>query len=434
MPYSTEHGVGIPADQIRAALNAANLVELAAVQREHGRESLPGEFRQRWRAHHDVARSVLRDGRGAGDARDMAGVLADATCYMADVAADARPDYYHYCDLRLYDWYLRSTRDQRSLRRLCLDGVHTLCTDICDFETDFQAGRIAGHDVDANVDRMADRIAVASALAEDLAAHGASPLLDGRKHACVEPYAQAADRRAALIHLTGMPLTRSHDEYMFIRVLQASELCFFALRVSVTAAVDAVKAEAYERATEEIEAALTFTGILCRLLFVLRTMPISHFGRFRYNTGGASAIQSVNYQLLDVVLYGLDSSKIEHLQRFGHLKAIVPMGDARFVSLRDAVRRVDAATSEGGEFLATARRLDRSLLTWRGLHLSLAKTYIPNQERGTGDTSGASYLRQRLLRGLFEDEQPDWQLIERIMQEGDAVYAPRLRPGVVLIP
>jgi tryptophan 2,3-dioxygenase len=435
MRSSDSDGLGQgPADQIRAALNAANLIELAAVQRTHGRDQLPTDFRRRWREHHDVALGVLRRCRGVSDTRDMAIVLCDATCYVANISGDARPDYYQYSDLRLFDWYLRSTRDQRCLRQLCLDGVHALCIDVRDFETHFQSGRIVGHDVDVNVDRIIERVNVASTLAADLVAQGASPFFHERKYESVECYVRAEDRRGVLTDLTAMPLTRAHDEFMFIRVLQASELCLFAIRIGVTAAVDAVKVQAYARAREDIEAALTFTGILCRLLFVLRTMPVSHFGRFRYNTGAASAIQSVNYQLLDVVLYGLQSSKIEHLQRFGHLKAVVQMGDARFVTLRDAVRRVESATSDGRQFLDACRHLDRSLLTWRGLHLSLAKTYMPNHAPGTGGTSGASYLRRHLFRGLFDDQEPDWQAIQSAIQECEAVHAPRLRPGLTVVP
>jgi tryptophan 2,3-dioxygenase len=424
----------MPVDATRAVLNAANLAELATVQRVHSRERLPPDFRRRWREHHDAALGVLRACRGASDTRDMASVLCDATCYVASVPDDGRPDYYQYSDLRLFDWYLRSTRDQRRLRQLCLDAVHTLCIDIRDFEIEFQAGHIAGHDVDIDPQQIAERIDVASTLAAELVGRGASPLVDERTHECVESYVRAPDRRGVLTHLTGMPLTRSHDEFMFIRVLQASELCFYAIRVAVTAAVDAVKTQAYARAAEDVEASLTFAWILYRLLFVLRTMPVRHFERFRYNTGAASAIQSVNYQLLDVVLYGLASKKIEYLRRLGHLEPLVRMADARFVSLRDTVRRADGATPASAQFLDVCRQLDRSLLMWRGLHLSFAKTYVPHQGHGTGGTTGASYLRGLLFRGLFNDEEPAWQYVQSAMQDGEGFDAPRLRPGVAIVP
>lgn len=426
----------LPVDATRASLNAANLAELTAVQRVHSREHLPPDFRRRWREHHDAALDVLRACRGVSDTRDMASVLCDATCYVAYVPDDGRPDYYQYSDLRLFDWYLRSTRDQRRLRKLCLDAVHTLCVDIRNFELEFQAGRIDGHDVDIDPEKITDRINVASTLATQLVTLGASPLVDKQTHECVESYVRAADRRGVLTHLTGMPLTRSHDEFMFIRVLQASELCFYAIRVAVTAAIDAIKTQAYARATEDVEASLTFTWILYRLLFVLRTMPVRHFEKFRYNTGAASAIQSVNYQLLDVVLFGLASKKVEYLQRLGHLQPLLQMADARFVSLRDTVRRADSVAPDSAQFLDVCRRLDRSLLQWRGLHLSFAKTYIPHQAHGTGGTTGAAYLRGLLFRGLFNDEEPAWQYIQSAdaMQDGESFDAPRIRPGVAIVP
>lgn len=63
-------------------------------------------------------------------------------------------------------------------------------------------------------------------------------------------------------------------------------------------------------------------------------------------------------------------------------------------------------------FQHACMRLDRTLLTWRGLHLSFAKMYILNNGPGTGGTSGAAYLREHLFRGVFENAEPDWDVNE----------------------
>jgi len=158
---------------------------------------------------------------------------------------------------------------------------------------------------------------------------------------------------------------------------------------------------------------------------------VQHFAAFRYNTGGASAIQSINFQLLDVVLHGLNNGKMPHLLGFNDLRGIRRHGDKRFISLRTAVQQTPQQGEACQTFREACRRLDRTLLTWRGLHLSLAKTYIPNEGRGTGGTSGAAYLREHLRRGIFDNEEPDWDAIEALFPTQEAT---RVRPGVAIAP
>jgi tryptophan 2,3-dioxygenase len=246
---------------------------------------------------------------------------------------------------------------------------------------------------------------------------------------------RAPSRLPALIQLTAVPLTRCHDERLFLRVLQASELCFLGLRQTVAAAIERIKARDPVLATSDIERAMRFSSLLAGLLKVLRTMPVEHFAGFRLNTGKASAIQSINFQLLDILLHGANTDKTADLLRVAHLKGVLRFCDSRFVSLRDGLRTL-AGTGGAWDALADAAgRFDRQLLTWRGLHLSFAKTYIPNHGPGTGGTTGAAYLRKHLLRGLFDNQEPDWAVIEELFpDDGGTPSQDRVRPGVAVAP
>jgi tryptophan 2,3-dioxygenase len=424
----------VNAPGLQNALNAANLVELVAVQRAYGRERLPSAFREDWTRHHELAATVLNTPDCGAMIRQMASLLHDATYFIGTVTADGRPDYYQYADLRIVDWYVRATTDVEGLTQRCLDGVHALCDDIRRFEAASLPVESQGHDDEVNTARLEHRIQLAARICGEIVACGGNEFTEYVPYERVEAYVRSADARAALVHLTASPLTTSHDEFMFIRVLQVSELCFFALRVTIAAAIEAMKSGQWARATGDVESADVFAQLLCRVLRMLGTMPVAHFAQFRYSTGAASAIQSVNFQLLDVLLHGVNRHKVEHLHRFDHLRAVVQIGHERFMSLREAVRTVDTTTADGVCLLEACQHLDRSLLTWRGLHLSFARAYIPDHGPGTGGTSGAAYLRERLFHGVFENNEPDWQFIHEASREIEAFSADRLRPGVAIVP
>ena len=414
---------------IHAMLNEGSLVELTRIQRELGREQVPSWYRDAWRKRHAAAADVLRARQTPCVVREMALVLHNVTYYLGTVEPPEQPNYYQYTDARMLDWYLASASDLDSFEQLSVDGVHALCDDLRRVETAFLADAEPGPGIDAPSIRQ--RIALLDRVLADLAAIGARQRAPGAACETVEEYVRAASRIPALVHLAAMPLTPHHDEYAFLRVLQGSELCFFGIRIAVSAAIEAVKAQQPAQAAIDVAAATRFAEVLCGLLRVLRTMPVSHFAAFRYNTGSASAIQSINFQMLDIVLHGANGAKVPHLLRFEHLAAVARMADPRFVSLHAAVRHANAPGAEWDAFREACRRLDRTLLTWRGLHLSFAKTYIPNDGPGTGGTSGAAYLREHLLRGIFDDGEPDWDAIEELFPAGPVR---RVRPGVAIAP
>ncbi len=178
-----------------------------------------------------------------------------------------------------------------------------------------------------------------------------------------------------------------------------------------------MKQDTTRTAIEELNQAAAIAQLLHKLLLVLRTMPVRHFASFRDATGSASAIQSKIYHLMEIYLKGVSQSKMHLLMRSAHMRSLLRFDHPKFVSLRVALSRCSAPSEERQELFESAQRLDRNLLTWRGLHWSFARLYIPNGGPGTGGTPGADYLRRYLADGIFPEAEPDWTVIRHAVPE-----------------
>jgi tryptophan 2,3-dioxygenase len=281
----------------------------------------------------------------------------------------------------------------------------------------FQQERFDREVVHTRVDVIREAIEQCQRLKEVVIGPDVSWNYDLVHYSNLEGYAAEPSRLSALIHFSCFPLTQLHDETVFIRVLHGSEFCFFGIRLCLTAAIEYIKRGSAVGAEEELRQAVMFATMLHRLLKILKTMPPEHFADFRDYTGKASALQSKSYHELDIYLRGVNTAKAEHFKGVPHLKILLRYADPRFVSLKSALNmRQDSEAGWAGVF-ESAQALDRQLLTWRGLHLSFAKIYIPSAAPGTGGTSGAAYLKQHLGAGLFDDTVPDWDIVREIFPE-----------------
>jgi tryptophan 2,3-dioxygenase len=168
---------------------------------------------------------------------------------------------------------------------------------------------------------------------------------------------------------------------------------------------------------------------------VLQSMPPEHFLDFREVTGQASAVQSFNYQRLDIALFGLNPEKVSVFQRVPHLSSLLQYSSREFASLRSLLNALPQRDSLEERVLELGRLLDRHLLSWRGLHLSFALRYLPLEALGTGGTAGPSYLQKFFRQSLFDDTEPDFALIEEIFGRSSKIQEIfRARPGTRIAP
>ena len=415
---------------VRKRLNQLPVAELIRVQREHGRRRLPDEFKTRWQAAHRRAVDLLRDDGRGRPVRATAALLRETT-YALHMMTQSEPvTYYSYTDVGVIDWYIGSPHAPiRELKERTLRGAFALFHDLARFESDSLSGFEERHKEAFDADAVrARQEAIRRAVTEcdgALAKVGLPGLgrpLPIPPHDTLEGYAVEPARLGALVHLTCFPRTTCHDEVVFLRTIHIGELCFFALRVVFAEAVENLRRGRPSETVAGLKQGTAVTALLWHTFQVLTTMPVPHFFGFREYTERGSAIQSRNYQLLDIHYRGVDSRKLEVYRQNRSLEDLRRFRHPSFVSLRAALRDPGVQQLAGADWLrveAAARQLDRELLKWRGLHLQFAKNYLGQPESedtaptaATGGTSGYPYLNQYLREGLFAYSAEDQAALE----------------------
>jgi tryptophan 2,3-dioxygenase len=200
------------------------------------------------------------------------------------------------------------------------------------------------------------------------------------------------------------------DERFFVRCLQMSELCFMGIRDAVIQALHDPGLPTCREKASALRQATAFADLLLSILRLLHTLTREDFLRFRELTGNSSAVQSFNYQSMELVLYGPSETKARLLAGSAHYASLLAATDpAGATCLAGYLREVEQRAPDAGaaEFLAWARKLDRRLLGWRTFHLRIAAAYVPPGKMGTGGTEGVPYLRHVLQKRLFPDSVAD---------------------------
>jgi len=119
---------------------------------------------------------------------------------------------------------------------------------------------------------------------------------------------------------------------------------------------------------------------------------------------------------MEIYLRGLSPQKREIFLKDPFLRELASFGHPEFVHLGSVLRNATEREAPP-EVMDAARRLDRKLLAWRGLHLAFAKGYLEPHMAGTGATSGAPYLERFLKQGLFEDTPFDVSVIDEMFAD-----------------
>jgi tryptophan 2,3-dioxygenase len=208
--------------------------------------------------------------------------------------------------------------------------------------------------------------------------------------------ANDADGLLGLVLLTALPQSRFHDELMFIRITQLAECCF----IPAWRALGAAESEngPADRVLRLVKEASVQVALLLKLFANLfRTLPKENFySGFRPETGGSSAIQSRNYQILDRAIRGFGAEKVAAL-------ADQPLVDTvdgdpaapRRVAETLAGRAAGWSAADRSQLHYHLDQIQRSFLAWRTFHLGIARDYLPAEAHGTGGM-GIGYLERTL--------------------------------------
>ena len=424
-------------------IDSLDMKDFLKGQRAVGRADLKPEIVSFWADQHRRATRLLRDPATGRRARASARLLKELAFPLAAQEVDPVPTYYPYTGVHLLDWYLGDRHQNWDrLKVKVVEGIYFLILELIRFESQSLTGVETCHRERFDRDIVTERLRVlerAVAVCRNLSEKFPAADLDrdrgSRRFPQLKGYVREKSRLSAMIEFSCMPQTRFHDEVIFLRTIHIAEFCFYGIRIAVREAQELLRKDLTDRAIEPLEEAVAFGAMLYESFKVLRTMPPEHFIDFRDATGHASAIQSLNYQLMEIHLRGVHQGKAETFQRIPHLRQLGKFAHPGFVHLKQVLGEADADAAGWSEVVATARALDQKWLTWRGLHLSFALLYLPPAAKGTGDTEGAPYLKKFLRAGLFDNTTVDLTLMEELF--GNDLEIPnlfRVRPGLGISP
>ena len=239
------------------------------------------------------------------------------------------------------------------------------------------------------------------------------------------------------------PLSRAHDETLFIIVHQVYELWFKCMLHELARGRDLLAADESDRAASTLKRTLKIVKVLVSQLDVMETMTPLEFGAFRERLGASSGFQSAQFREIEFILgykrpsvLGLfpeESAERQRLEariaapslwdefvgllaRSGHpipaasrnQWADCPVGTDSAVQA--ALIRVYRDEPKLSAFCESLVDLDEGMQEWRYRHLRMVQRTI-GTKTGTGGSSGAEYLLSTVLAGPFF---PDlWEIRDR---------------------
>ncbi|MEU4645615.1 hypothetical protein [Micromonospora sp. NPDC023814] len=196
------------------------------------------------------------------------------------------------------------------------------------------------------------------------------------------------------LRLSMLPVHVTHDEYLFIRVLQAYECLFAGVADELRAAVAALAGATPRAAADRLGYAGDLIGAAGPLFSLLATMQTESFRTFRQYTEGASAIQSRSYKLVESLCRTPEGDRLDSVayRSVPEVRSLVWAGQPTIdEAYRSAVR---AGRLDGTDRMLVARRMEMfagALLQWRRTHHRIA-TRMLGPRSGTGYTEGTPYL------------------------------------------
>ncbi len=234
------------------------------------------------------------------------------------------------------------------------------------------------------------------------------------------------------------PLSYEHDEMMFIVLHQAAELWMRLFLHELNAVVDCVQRDNLGPSFKMLTRIARVQTQLLNTWDVLATMTPADYSAFRNVLGRASGFQSVQYRLLEFTLGNKNAGYItvhkKHPEDHARLKVALESPSLydevlRLLSRRgygipedhlsrDFTQPYRASKQVAGAWLGIyhnaakewelyelAERLielDHQFQLWRFHHLKVVERII-GHKRGTGGTSGVSYLAKALELKFFPE-------------------------------
>ena len=231
------------------------------------------------------------------------------------------------------------------------------------------------------------------------------------------------------------PRSSDHDELLFIVIHQVYELWFKEILHEVAFLQGRLEAGETAQSLATLKRILTILKTVVAQIDVLETMTPQQFSSFRERLEAASGFQSAQFRELEAVLGRRDAAMLRSfaagtpartrieaavaratlfdslLGYLAHEGFAVPEQDLHrdvsepwqpSLAVQDVLLDVYRATGEAAQVCERFVDLDEGLQEWRYRHVKMVERTIGDQ-RGTGGSSGATYLRDTLFHPVFPD-------------------------------
>lgn len=408
-------------------LREININKLINQQKNNGRRNLSQEEMLYWKDINLFAEEILADDRRGENVIKIAQLLFLVTESITKLIDYPTPKYYTYTDVKLLDWYIGKERNSYVYyKEKIILGIYYLLKDFLRFEAESLVGieRFYQQEMDnikipIRIEKLKSVFQTTKEIYFDVFGAELEDNQTLHKENNLEQYVFEKSKICALIDFTCFPRTEYHDEFAFIRTIHISEFCFLGLINTIKESIDNINVNKFENGLKYLDQACLFANILHGIFKVLRTMPSkpkNNFELFRDETGNASAVQSKNYQELDVFLRGIDPNKKEVFMENKHLQYLEKYAHPEFTyNLKSVFSKLNE--NKHPKLFEKAKELDRKLITWKGLHLGFAYAYLPKETKGTGSTEGAPYLEKFFKASIFDDTIIDYELFKEGFSE-----------------
>ncbi|MGC0417968.1 tryptophan 2,3-dioxygenase family protein [Embleya sp. AB8] len=348
--------------------------DMVRMQGARGRAGLTEAVRNRLATRHDD--TTL--GAGSGPEQEIVRLLTRPFSRKEQI-----PEYYRYTSLHVYDWFLAHYPDDPIAA-----GIVAIQATVADLTAREAARAEQPGEAAPYLPERLDRLRQLVARLDEVVVDPVGPLRGADLRERAKNDATLRWRLFVLTRCTAFPQSADANEHIFLRSVHSCELGFYLVRWAACRAITAIMAGDHPTAAFRIEQVGACSELLNAVFHTLKTLSPEQFMAFREATGAASAVQSLNFHLAELALFGYDPRKFEVFSRFGHLRMLndPPYRDHR--PLRAAV-----ADSASPELTTAFDAVERSLLNWRGRHYGFGRLYLPRQLKGSGGTEGAGYLK-----------------------------------------
>ncbi|HEX8640307.1 MAG TPA: tryptophan 2,3-dioxygenase [Allosphingosinicella sp.] len=242
------------------------------------------------------------------------------------------------------------------------------------------------------------------------------------------------------------PLSKHHDEALFITIHQTKELWLKQMILELRLAIELVRQDKLIQVHKNLTRVSRIQGVMTQSWDILSTLTPTDYLTFRGVLGTSSGFQSAQFRTVEYLLGLRDGSHLRHYEPgsadhgiLSDALALPSLWDEANLALRrggfalpdEAVERdwslpyepneaVEAAWAEvyrdvdrHWPFYQLAEKLvdvDDALATWRHKHVVTVERVI-GFKRGTGGTPGVPYLQSTLGKRAFPEL---WSLRTRL--------------------